>query len=77
MRDTGAREDFARGEYRWVAQVASQLVFAEPDTERARCFAAAFEQLGYQAESVTWRNPHFYGAQELREGIVRLRKGRR
>ena len=69
----GARADFARGEYRWVAQVASQLVFAEPDNEAARSLAAdAFEQLGYQAESATWRNAYLYGAQELREGIARL-----
>jgi alkyl sulfatase BDS1-like metallo-beta-lactamase superfamily hydrolase len=68
-----ARADFARGEYRWVAQVASQLVFASPDNKAARSLAAdAFEQLGYQAESATWRNAYLYGAQELREGIARL-----
>jgi alkyl sulfatase BDS1-like metallo-beta-lactamase superfamily hydrolase len=68
-----ARADFARGEYRWVAQVASHLVFAEPDNRAARRLAAdAFEQLGYQAESATWRNAYLYGAQELREGIARL-----
>jgi alkyl sulfatase BDS1-like metallo-beta-lactamase superfamily hydrolase len=68
-----ARADFARGEYRWVAQVASQLVFAEPDNAVARSLAAdAFEQLGYQAESATWRNAYLYGAQELREGVARL-----
>jgi alkyl sulfatase BDS1-like metallo-beta-lactamase superfamily hydrolase len=68
-----AQADFARGEYRWVAQVASQLVFAEPDNEGARSLAAdAFEQLGYQAESATWRNAYLYGAQELREGVARL-----
>ena len=67
-----ARADFARGEYRWVAQVASQLVFAEPDNKAARDLAAdAFEQLGYQAESATWRNAYLYGAQELREGVAR------
>src|SRR5258708_341118 len=31
-----ARSDFAQGEYRWVAQVANQLVFAEPDNSEAR-----------------------------------------
>jgi alkyl sulfatase BDS1-like metallo-beta-lactamase superfamily hydrolase len=35
-----ARADFAKGEYRWVAQVASQLVLAEPDNEAARSLAA-------------------------------------
>ena len=68
-----ARADFARGEFRWVAQVASQLVFAQPENRAARELAAdAFEQLGYQAESATWRNAYLYGAQELREGVVRL-----
>jgi alkyl sulfatase BDS1-like metallo-beta-lactamase superfamily hydrolase len=68
-----ARADFARGEYRWVAEIAGKLVFAEPDNERARELAAdAFEQLGYQAESATWRNAYLYGAQELREGVAAL-----
>jgi alkyl sulfatase BDS1-like metallo-beta-lactamase superfamily hydrolase len=68
-----AREDFARGEYRWVAQVAGQAVFAEPDNRAARGLAAdAFEQLGYQAESATWRNAYLYAAQELREGVRTL-----
>jgi alkyl sulfatase BDS1-like metallo-beta-lactamase superfamily hydrolase len=68
-----AGADFAKGEYRWVAQVASQLVFAEPDNEAARSLTAdALEQLGYQAESATWRNAYLYGAKELREGIARL-----
>ena len=68
-----AREDFARGEFRWVAQVASQLVFAEPGNRAARELAAdAFEQLGYQAESATWRNAYLYGAKELRDGVAAL-----
>ncbi len=68
-----AREDFAAGEFRWVAQVASQVVFAEPDSRDARELAAdAFEQLGYQAESATWRNAYLYGAQELRNGVAQL-----
>jgi len=68
-----AREDFERGEYRWVAQVANQVVFAEPDNQAARALCAdAFEQLGYQAESATWRNAYLYGAQELRRGVASL-----
>ncbi|HTV89578.1 MAG TPA: alkyl sulfatase dimerization domain-containing protein [Stellaceae bacterium] len=68
-----AREDFANGEYRWVAEIASKLVFAEPANTAARELAAdAFEQLGYQAESATWRNAYLYGAQELREGVAQL-----
>ena len=62
-----AREDFAKGNYRWVAQVVDQVVFAEPTNAEARALAAdAFEQLGYLAESATWRNAYLLGAQELR-----------
>jgi alkyl sulfatase BDS1-like metallo-beta-lactamase superfamily hydrolase len=64
-----AREDFTRGEYRWVADAMSQVVFAEPANKAARELAAdAMEQLGYQAESATWRNAYLFGAQELRQG---------
>ncbi len=65
-----ARADFARGEYRWVAQVMKEVVYAEPDNKEARGLCAdALEQMGYQAESATWRNAFLYGAQELRHGV--------
>jgi len=68
-----AREDFAKGEYRWVAQVASQLVFADPANVDARQLAAdAYEQLGYQMESATARNAFLQGAWELRNGVPKL-----
>ncbi len=68
-----ARADFAAGEYRWVAQVLSHLVFAEPENPEGReLLADTFEQLGYQAESATWRNAYLYGAQELRHGLAKL-----
>ena len=68
-----ARADFARGEYRWVAQVASQLVFADPSNVAARGLAAdACEQLGYQVESATARNALLQGAWELRNGLPKL-----
>ena len=42
-----ARADFAQGEFRWVAQIMNQLVFAEPDNKEARALGAdALEQLG-------------------------------
>jgi alkyl sulfatase BDS1-like metallo-beta-lactamase superfamily hydrolase len=64
-----ARADFARGEYRFVAEAMSHLVFADPSDAEARGLAAdAFEQLGYQAESATWRNAYLLGAVELRGG---------
>ncbi|MGY6151225.1 alkyl/aryl-sulfatase [Paraburkholderia graminis] len=65
-----ARRDFELGEYRWVAQVMNHLVFAQPDLREARELgAAALEQMGYQAESATWRNAFLLGARELREGL--------
>lgn len=65
-----ARKDFARGEFRFVAQALSHLVFAEPDNQAARAMLAdTFEQLGYAAESSTWRNAYLFGAQELRQGM--------
>jgi alkyl sulfatase BDS1-like metallo-beta-lactamase superfamily hydrolase len=65
-----AREDFRQGNYRWVAQVMDQVVYAEPANAEARALAAdAFEQLGYLAESATWRNAYLLGAQELRNGV--------
>ena len=68
-----ARADFARGEYRWVAEVTNTIVFAEPTNQDARALCAdAFEQLAYQAESATWRNAYLQGAQELRHGPPKL-----
>lgn len=68
-----AREDFAKGEYRWVAQVASQIVFADPSNRAARELGAdALEQLGYQVESATARNAFLQGALELRNGVPKL-----
>lgn len=65
-----AKEYYARGDYRWVAQVMNHVVFADPSNQAARELEAdAFEQLGYQAENATWRNEYLMGAYELRNGI--------
>ncbi|MBB1201628.1 MBL fold metallo-hydrolase [Enterobacteriaceae bacterium 89] len=67
-----AKDDYAQGNYRWVAQVVSKVVFADPNNEAARHLEAdALEQLGYQAESGPWRNFYLTGAQELRNGVVK------
>ncbi|HTO12650.1 MAG TPA: alkyl sulfatase dimerization domain-containing protein [Candidatus Binatia bacterium] len=64
-----ARADYERGEYRFVAEAMSQVVFAEPANAEARHLGAdALEQLGYAAESATWRNAYLLGARELRQG---------
>src|SRR4029450_13693669 len=68
-----AKADFAKGDYRWVAQVMKEVVYAEPGNIEARALCAdALEQMGYQAESATWRNAFLYGAQELRHGVFQV-----
>ena len=67
-----AEADFVKGNYRWVAQVTNQVVFADPSNNAARSLEAdALEQMGYQAESGPWRNFYLTGAQELRNGVVK------
>jgi alkyl sulfatase BDS1-like metallo-beta-lactamase superfamily hydrolase len=71
-----AREDFKTGEYRFVAEVANKLVFADAANQEARDLAAdAYEQLGYLAESATWRNAYLYAAFELRHGAAKVGRG--
>ncbi|WP_088280400.1 alkyl/aryl-sulfatase [Ideonella sp. A 288] len=64
-----AAADFERGEFRWVAEVMKHAVYAHPDHPPARDLAArALEQMGYQAESATWRNAYLLAAREYRSG---------
>jgi alkyl sulfatase BDS1-like metallo-beta-lactamase superfamily hydrolase len=71
-----AREDFGKGEYRWVASVMNQLVYADPSNRAARELGAdALEQLGYQAEAGTWRSAYLVGAMELRNGVPKIAGG--
>jgi alkyl sulfatase BDS1-like metallo-beta-lactamase superfamily hydrolase len=64
-----AQADFDKGEYRWVAEVMKHAVYAQPDHPGAReLAAAALEQMGFQAESATWRNAYLLGAYEYRNG---------
>lgn len=68
-----AKSDYDKGNYRWVAQVVSKVVFADPENKAARNLEAdALEQMGYQAESGPWRNFYLTGAQELRNGVKQL-----
>ena len=63
------RKAFADGDYRWVVELVNKAVFANPNNAEARTLQAdALEQLGYQAESATWRNAYLMGALELRSG---------
>jgi alkyl sulfatase BDS1-like metallo-beta-lactamase superfamily hydrolase len=68
-----AKQYYAKGDYRWVAQVTNHAVFADPSNQAAKNLQAdALEQMGYQAESGPWRNFYLTGAKELREGIAKL-----
>jgi len=67
-----ARNDYAEGNYRWVAEAVNHVVFADPSNQEAKNLQAdALEQMGYQAESGPWRNFYLSGAQELRDGIAK------
>ena len=62
-----AQTAFDGGDYRWSGEVASRIVFANKDDVAAReLLARSFEQLGYQAEGMLWRNMYLTGAQEAR-----------
>ncbi len=66
---TKALKDFEQGEYRFVATALNKVVKAEPDNKAARqLLADTYEQLGYQSETMGWRNTYLSGAQELRIG---------
>ncbi|KIQ24240.1 hypothetical protein RT97_25105 [Variovorax paradoxus] len=71
-----ARDDFRKGEYRWVASAMSQVVYADPANRAARELGAdALEQLGYQSEAGTWRSAYLVGAMELRGGVPKIPGG--
>jgi alkyl sulfatase BDS1-like metallo-beta-lactamase superfamily hydrolase len=58
---------FEEGDYRWVAQVCAWVLFAQPDSARARELgAAALDQMAIQTMNASWRNIFLTGAQELR-----------
>ena len=64
-----ARASFDTGDFRWVAEILSHVVFAEPNHTAAReLLADTFEQLGYGAENGIWRDFFLAGMTELREG---------
>ncbi len=68
-----AQQDFDNGEYRFVATALNHLVFAQPDNKAAsNLLADSYEQLGFMAESGSWRNFYLTGAAELRRGVMDL-----
>lgn len=61
---------FEDGDYRWAAELLSHVVFADPENGGAKNWlAAAYEQMGFQAESGTWRSYYISAAAELRRGL--------
>jgi alkyl sulfatase BDS1-like metallo-beta-lactamase superfamily hydrolase len=64
---TVAQRALEAGDYRWAAEVASRLTFADgTDTKARDLLARAFEQLAFQAEGMLWRNMYLVGAEEAR-----------
>lgn len=73
-----AAEAYEAGDYRWVVELVGHLVFTDPTNDEARGLQAdAFEQLGYQSESATFRNAFLMAAQELRHGHPNRNPARR
>jgi alkyl sulfatase BDS1-like metallo-beta-lactamase superfamily hydrolase len=64
-----ARQSYADGDLRWVAEVLNHVVFADEGHEQAReLLADTYEQLGYGSENGTWRDVYLSAAYELRHG---------
>ncbi|EAA7634256.1 MBL fold metallo-hydrolase [Salmonella enterica] len=71
-----ARDAYRQGDYRWTAELLKQVIAANPGNQAAKNLQAdTFEQLGYQAESATWRGFYLTGAKELREGVHKFNHG--
>lgn len=71
-----AKEAYSQGDYRWAAELLKQVIAASPGDQVAKNLQAdTFEQLGYQAESATWRGFYLTGAKELREGVHKFAHG--
>ncbi|MED9675628.1 alkyl sulfatase dimerization domain-containing protein [Escherichia coli] len=71
-----AHDAYNQGDYRWAAELLKQVISADPGDQVAKNLQAdTFEQLGYQAESATWRGFYLTGAQELRNGVHKLDHG--
>lgn len=64
-----AQAAYEQGDYRWTAELLRHVILADSSNAQARELQAlAFEQLGFQAESTSWRNFYLTGALELRQG---------
>jgi alkyl sulfatase BDS1-like metallo-beta-lactamase superfamily hydrolase len=68
-----ATEAEREGELRWAATLLNHLIFADETNRAAReKLAGVYAQLAFEAEAGTWRNIYLTGAQELRDGVIKL-----
>jgi alkyl sulfatase BDS1-like metallo-beta-lactamase superfamily hydrolase len=64
-----AQKAYDAGDYRWASELLNEAVFADSDNGAAKeLLARTYEQMGYEAESATWRNSYLTAADELRRG---------
>ncbi len=64
-----AQAAFDKGDYRWTAELLNHVVFADPGNRSAiKLLSRTYDQMGYMAESATWRNSYLTAAAELRNG---------
>jgi alkyl sulfatase BDS1-like metallo-beta-lactamase superfamily hydrolase len=64
-----AQQAFDKGDFRWTAELLNHVVMTDASNQAAKeLLAKTYEQMGYSAESATWRNAYLSGAQELRNG---------
>lgn len=64
-----AQTAYDKGHYRWAAELLNHAVFGDPSSQAAKeLLAKTYEQMGYMAESATWRNSYLTAAMELRNG---------
>lgn len=68
-----AQDDYAKGEFNFVATVLNHVVFANPNNQLAKdLLADTYTQLAAMAESGVHRNFYLTAAQELTKGIADL-----
>ncbi|MBY5980477.1 alkyl/aryl-sulfatase [Ferrimonas balearica] len=68
---TAGKGHFEAGRYQQASQLLNDVVTCQPDNQKARdLLADSYEQQGYQAETMAWRNSYLQGAYELRTGFV-------
>lgn len=64
-----AQVAFDKGDYRWTAELLNHVVFAKADNKKAiNLLARTYDQMGYIAESSSFRNSYLTAAAELRNG---------